>query len=360
MNISRTMSLRMFTRGIWNLWRKYPLSVSFEVTHACTANCWHCNWGGAIKETRRSPEEYGRIARELKPLVAHVSGGEPLARGDADECVRAIAEPGSLPWMVVVSNASQLTPERFLRLKNAGMHQLSISIDFPDRRHDEFRRIPGLFDRMAEVIPECARIGDAEDVSLNCCITRWNYKDIPDVVRLAKSWGVAVNFSAYTPLRTDDQSGVFSDDASKAELRRSIAQVLDLRRKGYPVFTAERVFDRLYRFMTSGYMPGCQAGYRFLVINPDGRLTPCAMVMAYFDTHTAMQQGFSDQNTCGACYVSTRANTEKTIKEFLADNVPMLRRLAPLGNNGGPPFFALESAAAAAHEPSPPATVSLR
>ncbi len=33
------------------------------------------------------------------------------------------------------------------------MHQLSVSLDFPDDRHSEFRRIPGLFDRMAEVLP---------------------------------------------------------------------------------------------------------------------------------------------------------------------------------------------------------------
>ena len=31
------------------------------------------------------------------------------------------------------------------------MHQLSVSLDFPDERHDDFRRIPGLFETMSEV-----------------------------------------------------------------------------------------------------------------------------------------------------------------------------------------------------------------
>ncbi len=166
MNVSAAMTVRMVTQGLRNSWRKKPLSVSFEVTHACTANCWHCNWGGPIKETRLAPEAYGAICRELDPVISHLSGGEPLARGDLDEIVRAMSNPGRLPFLVVVSNASLLTPERFLRLKRAGMHQLSLSIDFPDPRHDAFRRIPGLFDRMERVVPECARIGEAGDVVL--------------------------------------------------------------------------------------------------------------------------------------------------------------------------------------------------
>lgn len=329
MNVSRTMAMRMAAGAAWNLWRKRPLSVSFEVTHACTANCWHCNWGGPIKETRRAPHEYAAICRALKPVVVNVSGGEPLARGDVDDIIRALARPGRLPWMVVVSNASQLTPERFLQLKRAGMHQLSTSIDFPDDRHSEFRRIPGLFDRMNRVIPDCVRIGDPSDLSLNCCITAWNFKDLPAVVLLAERWGVSVNFSAYTPLRMDDPKGLVKHNGHSAELRRSIEQVIDLKRRGKPVYTSERVMWRYYKFLTEGHVGGCQAGVRFLVVNPDGRMTPCAMVMAYFDDQPAMRQGFSAQNKCGMCYISTRANCEKTAGEFVADNLEILGNLLP-------------------------------
>src|SRR5215510_15604047 len=102
------MALKMFARTAWNMWRKRPLTVSFEVTHACTANCWHCNWGGPIKESRRSPEEFKAIYNEIRSAVVNVSGGEPMARGDLDDVIRALATPGGLPWIVVVSNASQL------------------------------------------------------------------------------------------------------------------------------------------------------------------------------------------------------------------------------------------------------------
>ncbi len=327
MNVTGGMTVRMAAQGLWNTVRRRPLSVSFEVTHACTANCWHCNWGGPVKETRLAPEQYAAICRELHPVVSHVSGGEPLARGDVYEIVKAMARPGRLPFMVVVSNASLLTPERFLKLKRAGMHQLSLSIDFPDRRHDDFRRIPGLFDRMARVVPECARIGDPGDVTLNCCLTAWNFRAAPAIVLLAEQWGVSVNFSAYTPLRVDDERGLVSSEPDRAALRDAIHEVIALRRAGKPVYTSERVMWRYHHFLTGGRIPGCAAGTRFVVINPDGRLTPCAMVMAYFYDLPSMRRDFSAHNACTQCYVSTRAATEKGTREFFEDGLELVTRL---------------------------------
>jgi MoaA/NifB/PqqE/SkfB family radical SAM enzyme len=263
----------------------------------------------------------------MRAPVVNVSGGEPLARGDLDDIVRALANPGRLPWVVVVSNASQLTPERFLRLKRAGMHQLSLSIDFPDKRHDNFRRIPGLFERMDKVVPECVKIGDESDISLNCCITAWNYKSLPNIVRLADRWGVMVNFSAYSMLRVDEAGGLPQQNGSKEGLKQAIEEVVDLKKRGSGVYTGEDVLWKYYDFLCAGEIPGCRAGERFLVVNPDGRMTPCAMVMAYFDDQPSMVRDFSCNNECGACYISTRANAEKTPRQMLEGNLETLKSL---------------------------------
>jgi len=98
---------------------------------------------------------------------------------------------------------------------------------------------------------------------------------------------------------------------------------------GYPVYTSPRVMWKFYRFLTEEGIPGCKAGERFVVINPDGRLTPCAMVMAYFDTQEEMYEQFTKQNTCEQCYIATRANTEKTAMDFFRDNTQILKRIVP-------------------------------
>jgi MoaA/NifB/PqqE/SkfB family radical SAM enzyme len=324
-NVNTWRGLRMIARGYRNLHQKKPLSVSFEVTHSCTANCWHCNLGGQIKEERLPPAGYAEICRELRPVVAHVSGGEPLARNDVFEIVRALAGVPGLPWLVVVSNGSLLTPEKFHRLKEAGMHQLSLSLDFPDERLDEFRRIPGLFHRLDRLVPELANRFERDDILINVCITSWNFRDVPDIVRLAESWGVGVNFSAFSHLRVEDRAGLVSPE-SKEEFREKMEEVIRLRGEGYPVYNVPRVLWNYFRFLTGEPIPGCTAGERFLVVNPDGRLTPCAHVLAFFDSQEEMYEHFTKQNTCEECYIATRSATEPTVRQFLQDNAWVFSR----------------------------------
>ncbi len=323
MNVTGRMALKMLARGIRNKLAERPLSVSFEITHYCTANCWHCNWGGPVKgEKRLSPDDYARICRELNPVVSHISGGEPLARNDVYDIVRAMANPGDLPFMVIVTNAAALTVQKYHRLREAGIHQFSISLDFPDERHSEFRRIPGLFDKMNRVIPEITALGHG-DLSLNVCVTAWNFRELGAMVELAERWNTQINFSVYTPLRMDDPSGLPRTQLH-AEAREAFQRVVDMQKAGWPVYTSERVMWNFFKFFTGGTIGGCQAGRRFLVINPDGKLIPCAMVWAKFDSQRTMLREFTRHNTCEQCYISTRASTEKTLWDFLADNWGML------------------------------------
>ena len=48
-----------------------------------------------------------------------------------------------LPYTILVSNWSLMTEERYLELREAGVDQFSVSLDFPDERHDDFRGYPG-------------------------------------------------------------------------------------------------------------------------------------------------------------------------------------------------------------------------
>jgi MoaA/NifB/PqqE/SkfB family radical SAM enzyme len=340
MNITGRLALKMLYRGIRNKFEQRPLSVSFEITHYCTANCWPCNWGGPVKgEKRLQAEDYAAICRELRPAVSHISGGEPLARRDVYDIARAMSNPGNLPWMILVSNAAVLNVDKYEKLRQAGINQFSISLDFPDDRHSEFRRIPGLFDKMNRVIPQITQLGN-DDLSLNVCITAWNYRELAAMVKLAKRWNTKINFSVYTPLRLSDSRGLPKEDRLR-DVRESFQQVVDLKKAGYPVYSSERVMWKYFQFFTDRGIPGCQAGRRFLVINPDGTLVPCAMVWAKFSSQRDMLREFTAHNTCDMCYISTRANTEKTLGDFLSDNWEMLFRQIFKRKSVGPPALPL-------------------
>src|SRR5688500_17148915 len=137
-------SIRIIARGSQNWIAERPIVVSFEVTDACVCYCRHCDHGGPRAESRNmQPADYRRYMEVLRPCVVQVSGGEPLMRNDLADVVRNIKEPSGLPYIILVSTWSLMTEERYLELRKAGVDQFSVSLDFPDRRHDDFRCYPG-------------------------------------------------------------------------------------------------------------------------------------------------------------------------------------------------------------------------
>ena len=63
------------------------------------------------------------------------------------------------PYIAVLTNGWLLSPERARALRDAGCEQISISIDHVGERHDERRRLPGLFARLERQMPELRAIG---------------------------------------------------------------------------------------------------------------------------------------------------------------------------------------------------------
>ncbi len=203
-NISNLLAFRMASHTLRNMITKKPICIALEVTHNCTANCRHCDKGPKVDDHAVGALEYKKICDELSPSMIQIAGGEPLKRAELPEIVRALYNPDKIPFLVVVTNASLLTKEKYLELREAGIKQFSISLDFPDSRHDDFRRIPGLFDHLNKLIPELIAMGNG-DVTVNTCITRVNYPYLMDIIKKVASWEAKLNFSAYTDLRTHDE-----------------------------------------------------------------------------------------------------------------------------------------------------------
>ncbi len=154
LSMKNSEAVKIGARSLWNRTNGWPVCVSFEVTHSCVADCVHCDKGGIKPEPDlMSLDDYRRYSQELKPGLCQMSGGEPLMRDDLEDIIRAVKRPSGLPMVVCVSNFWLMTEERYLSLNKAGVSLFSISLDFPDERHDDFRRIPGLFAKMSELIP---------------------------------------------------------------------------------------------------------------------------------------------------------------------------------------------------------------
>jgi len=318
----RTLSI--VRRGVLNTIVKRPLCVSFEITHDCNARCRHCHRGGKADTERASPQRFGEMMAELKPPVVQVSGGEPLLRKDVEDVIEALKQPDGTPYIIFVTNASLLTVEKYHRLRERGVDVFSISFDFPDERHDEFRNIPGLFNHIKNLIAGIDS-GKCKAVTLNCVVQRENYRDMVRMAELAREWGVEINFSPYTWLRTNDRSLMIPRE-SLPEFEGVIERLMDFRKRHGTVRTTASFFTDMVSFFRNESLPGCRAGERFLVVNPDGTLSPCGLIMTAHRTWDELKERFTRRNTCSFCNTSIRAGTEKPYRNLLAGALLALRK----------------------------------
>jgi MoaA/NifB/PqqE/SkfB family radical SAM enzyme len=336
MNSSDTVKIG--ARSLWNRAKGWPVCVSFEVTHSCVADCVHCDKGGVKRETGlMSPRDYRRYSETLKPGLCQLSGGEPLMRDDLEDIIRALKRLSGLPMVVCVSNSWLMTEERYLSLNEAGASLFSISLDFPDKRHDDFRRIPGLFAKMNDLIPRLARNYGRQNIVLNSALTRANFAEIPALVTKAEEWGTQISFSAYSCLRTGDRSLRIDSPGDLALLRRHVDYLKEHRRRSASIRNSDHVLDRTYQFFAQGGAKGCQAGRRFLVVRPDGLINACSMFpdMQYGSRNEAAKGFKTTREKCDQCYVSIRAGSERSLGGLLRDNLGLVSRTPGLGKIGG-------------------------
>jgi len=268
------------------------------------------------------PAEYRRFVQELRPCVVQVSGGEPLMRDDLEEIVRNIKLPSGLPYTILVSNWSLMTEDRYHRLRKAGIDQFSVSLDFPDERHDDFRGFPGLYAHLSELIPKLAAYGH-DDIVLNNCITRVNLPHINEIADKAREWGVNVSYSAYSPRRTGCRDYFIESPADLAELEKQIRRVMERMNHSHWIVNSKTTLEATLDYFRRGGAPGCKAGLRFLVVTSKGYLQPCSMQFHRYplEKRSEMVESFTRQNRCDECYVSIRSYLDKSLARLTYESV---------------------------------------
>jgi MoaA/NifB/PqqE/SkfB family radical SAM enzyme len=325
--LSPKRKAQIIARTTKNVMTGRPVTVSYEVTYNCNADCKHCDLGrhNHIKEPRLGPEEFARWVTDLRPAVGQISGGEPLLRKDIVDIVRAMRERDPIPVFVLTTNVQILNEEKFNKLREAGVDKFSFSLDYPDERHNEFRDLKNNFGHIRDLIANVNSNGRS-DVVLACVVQSDNFRDLPAMAELARDWGVAVNFSTYNCLRTGNEDYLFKAPGLLDDLRKVVDKVVTMQRDGYPVVTSEWTLRQMIKFFETASRPNCKAGKRFMIVNPWAKLTPCGMFRDQYDSREDLIERFSSKNDCGRCFTAIRANSEKSPYRLLVDAARAVRR----------------------------------
>lgn len=315
----------MGARGISNAIRNRAYSISFEVTRSCNARCKHCHLRGTVTdEIRATAEEYAQRCRELRPVVTMVSGGEPLLRKDLIEIIKALKEKGRAVYITMTTNGVLFTKQKYESLREAGVDLFSLSLDYPDERHDNFRGIPRLFNKIVQLLEEIRHLED-KAITFSCVVQRENYRDLPRMAEFAKKWGVKLNLSTYTWLRTKKREYMIPED--ELDELEDIIDILRLhKKKNNAVIASEYTFRKMIEYFKESSVGNCRAGEKFLIVNPDASLSPCGLHIGNYSSQKEIITDFLKNNTCGNCMTSIRANTEKPFRYQIKDALRASRR----------------------------------
>ncbi len=127
------------------------------------------------------------IQDRAKKFSVVLTGGEPLLRPDILEIGRELRSRGLL-WGIV-SNGWFYDDAMHLKLMDAGMGAVTVSLDGLEASHDWMRGVQGSFKRAVRAIEAFAK-----DPRLNSdvvtCVNRRNLNELPEIYDLLKSKGL--------------------------------------------------------------------------------------------------------------------------------------------------------------------------
>jgi radical SAM protein len=186
--------------------------VIWEVTQACDLACVHCR--ASAQPERNSKElttEQGyRLLEEIRsfgePLMVF-TGGDPLKRPDLYDLIRHSVKIG-LRTNVTPSATPLLTADAIEKFKEAGVSRMAISLDGHDAgSHDDFRGIPGTFDRAMFALRHARDIG--LETQFQTTVTRRNMAHLPEMAEIArevrtKMWSLFFLIVTGRALENDD------------------------------------------------------------------------------------------------------------------------------------------------------------
>jgi AdoMet-dependent heme synthase len=172
-----------------------PLVVIWEVTRACDLACFHCR---ASAQPQRHPLELSTLEgkkliddiAELDPPIFIFTGGDPLKRPDIYELVEYAAGKGLHPAMTP-SATPLLNRDSLLRLKQAGLRRLALSLDGPTPAlHDSVRGVTGSFARTLDAMYWANAIG--LPVQINTTVSRRTIAELENILAVIRNFRIVM------------------------------------------------------------------------------------------------------------------------------------------------------------------------
>ena len=177
-----------------NLYKPKFLTLQWHITERCNLKCKHCYQDKLVRKELKIDilseilEQYVYFLRvwNIKGHI-NVTGGEPFIRKDFFELLEKFSNYRNLFSFSILTNGLFINKEVSKRLKSVGVKAVQLSIEGMEKTNDLIRG-KGTFKK----IIKAAQILIKSKIPVSFAFTchKLNYKDFPEVVRLAQKIGV--------------------------------------------------------------------------------------------------------------------------------------------------------------------------
>lgn len=240
-----------------------PLIVVFELTHRCNLDCLHCYVPDKNKSGELSTEEVKNLISGLRSsgsLFITLTGGEIFVRDDIFEILEYIEKENFV--LQIFTNATLITDEIAKRLTKFNVWEIGISLyGSVSYIHEQITMAAGSFDKTINGIENLVRHN--LPVRIKCPLTKYNFKDYQNVIRLAKKLGVKYAFDVTI-------SPKLNGDIEPLSLRidKSMLEEIFMDKEIYPTFFSDTTYDKKEIIL-------CQAGRNTVGISYSGDVYSC-------------------------------------------------------------------------------------
>jgi pyrroloquinoline quinone biosynthesis protein E len=251
-----------------------PLALIAELTHRCPLHCVYCS--NPLELTARTEElpteVWSRVlhqAAQLGVLQADFTGGEPLARTDVLELIRAARAAGL--YVNLITSGMPMDEPRLTQLAEAGLDHLQLS--FQAAREDSAQEISHTKShaQKLQVLEWLKKVRVA--VTLNFVIHRRNIDQIEEMLEIAEtSSATRIEFAnvQYYGWAFANRENLLP---TRTQLDRSLGVIKSAEERLRGKIRIESVVPDYY----AKYPKPCMGGWgrKLMLITPSGDALPC-------------------------------------------------------------------------------------
>lgn len=261
---------------LWGLakgWTGYllyrrPIWAILYVTKRCYLSCLYCRF----KDNNVKDATLENIFRNLDGIkrvgcnIVSITGGEPTLREDLPEILEYCKRNKLISYLS--TNGFSLSYSLVNKLGQAGLDIINVSVDSIHDNENSKKTLDQIQEGLQHLIKGREKYGFT--IICNQVITPENTKDIIPLLEKMKDKRVYVAHGFKFPHNNE-----FSQPHDYKELKHELKQLIQRKRKGYPILTSKSYLKRAAEWIKEPFYWDCRAGEAFFTVDMNGSVRGC-------------------------------------------------------------------------------------